>query len=268
MNVNLEGIPAMLRQVTFASLLPALLYLIAGLVIIRLIMHAAQKTLNGTKIEKTLHKFLLTLIKLVLYFLLFMTVAGALGIQITSFVAVLSVAGLAISLSLQGVMGNLASGITLLTVKPFRAGDYVEINGVSGTVTEIGFIYTKVTEVDNIIVYIPNSEVCGNKITNFTAEGLRRVDLVFPASYDSPQTAVKAALAEAVSTPMTLSSPAPFIRVSAYKDNIEYTVRVWCKTEDYWNLYFDIIEAVPECYKKHGAAFAYPHLNVHLAKEQ
>ena len=152
MNINLEGLPAILEKVTLASLLPALLYLLGGMAVVKIVMRALTKALEKSSIEKTLHKFILTLIRLTLYFIVFMTVAGALGIQITSFVAILSVAGLAISLSLQGVLSNLSSGVMLLSVKPFKAGDYVELGGVGGTVREIGFIHTKISTPDNKII--------------------------------------------------------------------------------------------------------------------
>ncbi|MEG1824700.1 MAG: mechanosensitive ion channel family protein [Cloacibacillus sp.] len=270
MNVNLEGIPAMLQKVTFASLLPALIYLVAGVVIIRLLMSAASKALARSSVEKTLHKFLLTIVRLVLYFVLFMTVAGALGIQITSFVAILSVAGLALSLSLQGVLANLSSGIMLLSVKPFKVGDYVEVGGVSGTVDEIGFIYTRVSTVDNRLIFIPNSEVSSSKITNFTSETKRRVDFLFKASYDSPAEAVKAAVMDAAARfPQIMAEPAPFVRVSAYGESaVEYAARFWCATGDYWDIYHGIMEALPAEYKKHGVSMSYPHLNVHVTRNE
>lgn len=268
MDVNLTGIPAMLQKVTFASLIPALLYMTGGLVVVRLVMKALTHALERSGIDKTLHKFLLTIARLLLYFIVFMTVAGALGIQITSFVAVLSVAGLAISLSLQGVLGNLSSGIMLLSVKPFRVGDYVEVGGLSGTVAEIGFIYTKIMTADNRIIYIPNTQVSGAQITNYTQENRRRVDLVFKAGYDSSPEEVKAALLEALAQfPAVLADPAPFVRVSGYGDSVEYAVRVWCATENYWGLYHDVIETVPAAYARHGVSMSYPHYNLHIAKD-
>ena len=259
MNINLEGLPAILEKVTLASLLPALLYLLGGMAVVKIVMRALTKALEKSSIEKTLHKFILTLIRLTLYFIVFMTVAGALGIQITSFVAILSVAGLAISLSLQGVLSNLSSGVMLLSVKPFKAG----------TVREIGFIHTKISTPDNKIIYIPNSEVSSSKIVNYTNEGKRRIDLVFSAGYNCPIETVKLAIREAVEKfPKVYADPAPFVRASAYKDSvIEYTVRVWCGTDDYWDLYYDIIEAVSESYARHGVKMSYPHVNVHMVKD-
>ncbi len=217
----------MLQQVTLASLLPALLYLVCGLVIIRFAMSAATRALARSSIDKTLHRFILTILRIVLYFIPFMTVAGTLGIQITSLVALLSVAGLAISLSLQNVLSSVSIGIMLLSVKPFRVGDYVEIGGIGGTVREIGFIYTKLATTDNKIIYVPDNEVATSKIVNYTKEQTRRVDFVFTAGYACPPEEVKSALREAVARfPKVLSAPAPFIRVSGYKEAVEYSVRV------------------------------------------
>ena len=140
MEIKLETLPELLRSVTLASLLPALIYLVAGLIIVKMVMRAVARLLERSSVDKTLHKFILTLAKLVLYFVLFMTVAGALGIQITSFVALLSVAGLALSLSLQGVLSNLASGVILLSVKPFKVGDYIVVGGGVGVGSERAFM--------------------------------------------------------------------------------------------------------------------------------
>ncbi len=258
----------MLRQVTLASLLPAAIYLVCGLVIIRFVMSALSKALSKSAIDRTLHKFILTILRIVLYFVLFMTVAGAVGIQITSFVAMLSVAGLAVSLSLQNVLSSASCGVMLLSVKPFKVGDYVEIGGVGGTVREIGFMHTKIATPDNRIIYVPNNEVSSSKIINYTQEETRRVDFVFTADYACPQEEVKLALAEAVAKfPKVLADPAPFIRVSGYKEAVEYTVRLWCRTEDYWELYSDIMEAVPEAYKARNVEMSYPYLNVLLRGE-
>ncbi len=255
----------MLQQVTLASLLPALIYLICGLAVIRILMSAFTRALSKSTFDKTLHRFILTVLKIVLYFILFVTVAGALGIQVTSFVALLSVAGLAVSLSLQNLLSSVSSGIVLLSVKPFRAGDFVEIGGVSGTVLEIGFMHTKLVTVDNKIIYVPNNEVSASKIVNYTQERERRIDLVFTADYACPREEVKRALKEAISGfPKVLADPEPFVRVSGYKEAVEYTVRVWCLTEDYWDLYFDIMEAVPDAYKANGVRMSHPYLNVLL----
>lgn len=268
LNVNLEGLPALLQKVTFASLLPALIYLIIGVIIIRIVMHAVARALSCSSVDKTLHKFLLTLTKVILWFVLFMTVAGALGIQITSFVAILSVAGLALSLSLQGVLGNLASGLMLLSVKPFKVGDFVEVAGLSGTVDEIGFIYTRLRMLDNRIIFLPNSAVSGSTLTNYTKENIRRVDFVFKAAYDyDPETAKQAILAAGTGLSKVLKEPAPFVSISGFTDaGPEFTARFWCATDDYWDVYFGVYEALLGEYKKHGVAMSYPNVNVHLDK--
>lgn len=267
MEVNLEGLPAILQSVTISSLVPAICYLIIGLILVKIVMGAFAALLVRSRVEKTLHKFILTLIRITLYFVVFMTVAAAIGVQITSFVAILSVAGLALSLAMQGVLSNIAGGVMILSVTPFKVGDYVEIGGMAGTVQEIGFIHTKIITLDNKVIFIPNSEVSSSKITNYNGEPIRRVDLVFTAAYTCDPEKVKAALMEATKHPQTLKDPAPFVRTSGYGRSIEYTVRAWCKCADYWDLYFNIIEAVPVMYKKHGVAMSHPHVIVHTVKD-
>lgn len=266
MEIKLETLPELLRSVTLASLLPALIYLVAGLIIVKMVMRAVARLLERSSVDKTLHKFILTLAKLVLYFVLFMTVAGALGIQITSFVALLSVAGLALSLSLQGVLSNLASGVILLSVKPFKVGDYIVVGGEDGVVSEVAFMYTKMTTFDNRVIYIPNSQISSSTIENYDAEEKRRVDLTFNVAYGCRPADVKAAISEAVvQIPKTLKDPEPFVRLSAYKECcVVYTLRVWCMTADYWDVYFDALEMIPQNFAKHGVEVTYPHLNVHL----
>lgn len=257
----------MLEKVTLASLLPAILFLAAGLVIIRLVMAAAAKALAKSSIDQTLHRFILASTRLVLYFVLFVTVAGVLGVPITSLVALLSVAGLAISLSLQSVLSSVSCGLMLLSVKPFKVGDYVEVGGVSGTVSEIGFMNTQLTTFDRRVIYIPNNEVSTSKIINYTEQENRRVDLIFKADYAYPAETVKAALRSAVAKfPKVLKEPEPFIRVRAYEEQVEYAVRVWCRTDDYWELYFDIIDAIPGAYAEHGIEMRPPVVNVRMRR--
>ncbi|MBQ9882078.1 MAG: mechanosensitive ion channel family protein [Synergistes sp.] len=270
MEVNLEKLPELLQNVTYDSILPALIYLVAGFIIVQIVMKAISGALSKSSVEKTLHRFILRITKFVLYFVLFMTVAAALGIQITSFVALLSVAGLALSLSLQGILANFASGIILLSVKPFRVGDYVVVGGSEGVVNEIDLMYTKIITLDNKVVYVPNSQISSSTIQNYSGEDLRRVDLTFNVAYSCPPADVKAAITEAVTkVPNVLADPEPFVRVSGYKEStVEYTLRVWCKNCNYWDVYFDSIETVPQYFEKYGVRVTYPHLNVHVMEKQ
>ena len=249
------------------TLLKAVLLLIVCLIVTKILMVASGKILGKSKLDKSLHSLILSTLKVLLLFLTIMIVAPSLGIETSSLLAVLSIAGVAVSLSIQGILGNFFSGITLLMSKPFKVGDYVTVGGQSGTIVETGLTHTKLNTVDNQVILVPNSSVTSNVITNVSTEDTRRLDFVFTASYDSSPADVQAALAEAVEIPQVLQEPAPFIRLSKYgESSIEYTVRVWVQNADYWDANFAILERVHDCYAKHGVAMTYPHLHIHTDK--
>jgi len=160
-------------------------------------------------------------------------------------------------------------GLQMLVSQPFQVGDFVEAGGCSGVVQEIGLFYTKILTVDNKLVQEPNSAVVSANIINYTAEKTRRVDLTVTASYDCPVEKVEAVLAELlVSHDKVLKDPAPFARVSNYgASSIEYTVRAWCATDDYWDVYFDLIKGFKVVFDQNGIEMTYDHLNVHVTKE-
>ena len=181
----------------------------------------------------------------------------------------LSVAGLAISLALQNTLSNLAGGIMILVSKPFEVGDYVEADGVGGTVISIGLAYSTLATVDNKEIFIPNSQVAAAKIINYTKLGKRRVELTFSASYDAPTETVKQALGEVLAQfPQILEDPAPSIWISKYgASSIEYVVRVWTAAGDYWDVYYGVMEGVRPAFQRHGIQMTYDHLNVHLLEK-
>lgn len=254
---------------SLGDVLSAVLLLLVCLVADWLLLKAIDKTLARTSIARSLHAFLRATAKAILIFLTVLIVAGSLGIPVTSLIAVLSVAGLAVSLAVQNTLSNVAGGIQILTSHPFEVGDYIEAGSISGTVVEIGIIYTKLHSVDNKLIQIPNREIAEEKIVNFSSEPNRRVDLKFTASYDAPVEAVKAAILRAINAQENiLREPEPFVRVSGYGDSsIEYTVRVWCANGDYWEVYFDLLEQVKSAFDQAGVEMTYPHVNVHMVKE-
>ena len=266
MPVDFDSFKLLLEKFTLTSILPAILYLLVGLFVIRMLLSFLNNRLGKSNIDVTLHRFLSGSVKLVLYFILFMMVASALGIQVTSLVAVLSVAGLAISLSVQGLLSNVLSGLMLLFIKPFKVGDYVEVGGVGGFIKEIGFVHTKILSFENILIYMPNSEVSNGKITNYSTEEKRRFNLNFTVSYDCPPDKVREVLLEYVSSnPNIDNEPAPFVAVSKYKESsIEYVVRAWADNSVYWDAYWDIHNGMDALFKKNGLVMTYPHLNVHI----
>lgn len=246
------------------TLLKSLLLTAVCLIAAKLLLALTGRILEKSKLDLSLHTIIRSTVKILLIFLTILIVAPTLGIEISSLLAVLSIAGVAVSLSIQGILGNFFSGVTLLMSKPFKIGDYVTIGGQSGTIVETGITHTKLHTPDNQVILVPNSAVTSNIIINVSTEDRRRLDLTVRASYDAPTEAVYAALAEAVALPLVLDEEAPFIRLSAYGDHsVEYTVRVWVRNADYWEARFQILERIRTSFAAHQVETTYPHLNVH-----
>lgn len=242
--------------------------LVASVVAIRVIVGLADRAMAQAKLDRGVRTFLRSGLKVALWLIAICILLGYLGVPMTSLVALLSVLGLAVSLAIQGTLSNLAGGIMLLTAHPFSAGDFVEAGGISGTVREVGLVYTKLDTVDNKVVYIPNGEISAKTITNYSGNDKRRVDLKFTTSYDDVPEKVKECIARVVGEhPLTLPTPEPLIRVNGYgSSSIEYVLRVWCATDDYWTVYFDLMEQVKAAFDKAGVEMTYDHLNVHMVE--
>ena len=252
---------------TASKLLSAIVILALGLLVIRLIMKVLKRSLEKSKLEKAAHSLITSLVRVVMYTLLLLSAASALGIDVTGIVALASVLTLSISLALQNMMANVIGGFTILSTHPFHSGDYVEIAGQSGTVQEISMSYTKLTTPDNKMISIPNSAVVAAQIVNYTCTGTRRVEVAISASYDAEPQKVIDALVQAGTLDKVLLEPAPFAVISSYGDSaIQYSLRVWVKTADYWDVYFEIQQRVKKIFDEQGICMTYPHLNVHLDK--
>ena len=251
---------------TVEKLLTAVVAAAVCLIVIKLLLGLLDRTAARTHMEPQIRRTVRGLVKAMLIFVTVIVVMGCLNIPVTSLVALLSVAGLAFSLALQGFLANMAGGLQIVASKPFRLGDYIEAGGCAGTVAEIGLFYTKLNTVDNKLIQLPNSTIISGNIINYSAEDKRRVELKVTASYDAPPEQVKAALAQVVGEhPLTLPTPEPLIRVSAYQDSaIEYIVRVWCATGDYWTVYYDLMDGLKPAFDRVGIEMTYPHLNVHM----
>ena len=243
----------------------AVIILVIGVVAVKLVMKMATKALQKSKLEKGAHRLVLSVLKVVLWLLVFLSVARALDIDMTGLVALASVLTLAVSLSLQNALTNIFEGFSLLYNKPFVSGDVVEIAGKTGTVREIGLTYTKLVTPDNKIISIPNSSVGAAQIINYTAAGTRRADITVTASYDAPTRVVLDALREAAEFPSVLTDPAPFVGVSSYGDSaIEYTLQVWCRSDDYRDTLFGVNQKIKDVFDEKNIEMTYPHLNVHV----
>jgi small conductance mechanosensitive channel len=247
--------------------LSAVIIMVVGILLGRVIMTVVDKALNKSKLEKAAYSLIRSLLKAVLYILLGLIVASKLGVDVTGIIALASVLSLAVSLAVQDVLANLFGGLTLLYTQPFHSGDYVEIGATGGTVKEIGLSYTKLTTPDNKEISIPNKSVVAAEIVNYTTTGKRRVDFVVTASYDAPIQTVLASLRQAAQVPTRLEENEPFVAVSNYGDHaIEYILRVWSATDDYWTTKFAINEKIKEIFDANGVEMTYPHLNVHFDK--
>lgn len=250
--------------------LVAFILLLAGcLLVIRILMAMARRAITRTNLDKTAHRFLLSGLHAILWIFACCILLHYLGVSLTSLVAVLGVVGIALSLAIQGVLSNLAGGIMLLTSHPFSAGDWVEVGSVSGVITDVGLVYTKLSTLDNKIIFIPNGDISSKTIVNYTNAEKRLVELKFSVSYDAPAEVVKSCMARAAGEhPKTLPTPAPMIRTCRFGDSsIEYLLRVWCATEDYWPVYYDLMEQVKDAFDQAGVELTYNHLNVHIKQD-
>ena len=266
--VDYSSLRAVLSRLSLQTLLPALVTLVVGIVLAKLLIRLFDRALaRSARLDKSLHGFLRALFRILLYAIVALITAGQLGVNTSSLVALLSVVSLALSLAIQGTLSNIAGGMMVLSSHPFHVGDYVEIGGIEGTVAEIGLFHTRLVTADNKNVFVPNSEVSSAKIVNFTAEQTRRVDLTFTASYDSAPDRVCAALLRACAAhpELTLPDPPPEAHVTAYGDSsIEYILKFWCSTPQYWPARYAVTEQVKREFDADGLEMSYPHLNVHL----
>ena len=241
------------------------LTLVVGILLIKAVLRLLRKALEKTRLEKAAYGLILSLTKIGLYLLLGLSLAAGLGIDVTGVVALASVLTLAVSLALQNMLANVLGGFALLTTHPFHSGDFVDIGDQSGTVTAIDMTYTRLMTPDNKVVCIPNSTVMSATVVNYSAGGIRRAELKISAGYDAPTQKVIDALVLAATVDNALLEPAPFAAVESYGDNaIQYILRFWAKTPEYWDVYFQVNQRVKTVFDEQGIQMTYPHLNVHL----
>jgi len=267
MSEFLAKVAAFLGGIVTNALLPSVIILVVGILAIRLVMKLVTVALDKSRLDPAAHNLIKALLRVLLYMLLGLIIAEKLGFDTTGIVALASVLTLAVSLSVQNALTNVIGGFTLLSTKPFKTGDFVEVAGQSGSVMTIGLTYTKLSTADNKIVSIPNSAVVSSEIVNYTVSGSRRVDISVTASYDAPMDAVLEALKEAAQAGVLLPDKAPFAAVKNYGDSaIEYVLQVWTTTDEYWNTLFNVNKRIKEIFDAKGIEMTYPHLNVHLDK--
>lgn len=242
--------------------------LIVGFRLIKVFTHFLSGGKQMPHVDKSVKSFLVSFLSIALKVLLVITAAAYIGFPMTSVITMIGSAGLAVGLSLQGSLSNLAGGLMILMYKPFSVGDYIDAGGCAGTVTDIGIFYTRLLTVDNKVTVIPNGIISNQTLTNVTLKEERRVDLTFSASYDADVEAVKKTLIDtALSLEAVLREPAPEAHLMSHGDSaLIYVLRAWCKKEDYWSVYFALNEQVKKNFDKAGIAIPYPQLDVHMDK--
>lgn len=252
------------------TIISALIILIAGTIVTKIALKILTKGLKNSKIEPTAHGFLISLVKTILYLFVFIIFLSALNVPMTSIIAAVSAAGLAIGLALQSSLSNIAGGFIILFSKPFKKGDYVEINGDAGTVDEISILYTKLLTIDNKAVHIPNGNITSTSITNYSEEDLRRLDLNFTISYDDDyRKAIKVITDFIDNHPLTLRAPEePLVRMMSHDASaITIVSRVWIKNEYYHKMKFDMMEGIKDKFDENGITIPYNQLDVRITND-
>lgn len=226
----------------------ALIVLIVGNILIKSLLKLLKKSKMLDKVEGTVRTFLLSFVKILLYVILVISIIGIMGVPMASVVAVLASAGVAVGLALQGALSNLAGGIMLMIFKPFKLGDYVAAAGEEGSVKEVTLFYTVLQTPDNKRITVPNGSLMNANITDFSSEAFRRVDLTFScAKSETPARVQDIMLSAMRAAEKVLPDPEPFARISGGSNEaMEFTARAWCKSEDYWDVYFDLTQKITE----------------------
>lgn len=244
----------------------AVLILIIGRWVASGISKLVRKAMERSKVDKTLISFVASLVHIGLLVIVVIAALGQLGIQTTSFIAIIGAAGLAVGLALQGSLANFAAGVLMIIFKPFKVGDFIEGGGATGVVEEIGIFTTVLTSLDNKKIIVPNAKMTSDNIINYTEKEYRRVDLVVGVSYGDNLDKVKGVLEEALSSDeRILKDPAPTIGVLELADSsVNFAVRPWVKTADYWDVFFDTQKRIKEQLDAAGITIPFPQRDVHL----
>lgn len=253
----------------------AFLIYIIGAWCIKKIRLALRGVMTRRKLEASLASFLMSLVTITLYIILIILAISALGVNTTSLAALLAAGGVAIGAALSGTVQNFTGGLMLMIFKPFKAGDFINVQGYSGTVSEVTIVNTKIITIDNREIIIPNGTLSNSNIDNYSAKPLRRVDWQIGVEYGSDADGFMALVKEILSRDArildagTSGAADPFVALSQLNDhNILFTIRVWVKKEDYWGVYFDNLKAMYTELPQKGFSFAYPHMDVTISDER
>lgn len=257
---------SILKNVDWQTGLKCAATLVVGFTVVRLLLHVVKKALKASRIPATLHTIIRNLLRILLDLVVILAAASVIGIPVTSFVTLLGIAGLAVSLALQGVLSNLAGGFIILSTHPFDLGHFIEHDGVTGTVREISMQHTRLETPDGKMIYIPNSSLSGGRIINYSEIGRRRVELSVSASYENTPAQVRGAVMTAVDrTAGILPDPAPAVYVDSYgESDIQYGIWVWTEGADFLRVRRELTERLYTAFAEQKVEMTYPHMNVHL----
>lgn len=249
------------------DILVAVLIYVVGRFIIKYISKLVVKIMEKRKLETSVQTFLRSLLNILLNLILAFAIIGKLGVETTSFAALLASAGVAIGMALSGNLSNFAGGLIILVFKPFKVGDYIEGAGVSGTVQEIQIFHTILVTPDNRVIFAPNGSLSSNAVINYSKKDIRRVDFTFGVEYNEDFEKVKAVVQQVIdSDSRILKDPSFVIEIGALSaSSVDITVRVWVKSSDYWNVFFWMNRTVYATFNKEGIGFPFPQLTVHGA---
>lgn len=251
------------------NLVIAVIILIVGFWVTKAISKGVNKVLSKRDLDASLRSFLVSILNISLKILVVITALSQLGMQMTSFVALIGAAGLAIGMAFSGTLSNFAGGVMLLIFRPFKVGDYIEAQGESGTVSEIQIFSTILKTVDNKVIYIPNGALANGNMTNYSHQDTRRVDFTVGIGYGDQYDKAKEVLERFISEePRIMKDPAPFIGLHQLADSsVNIAFRVWTKKEDYWPVYFSINEKIYKEFDKEGLNIPFPQMDVHVHKD-
>ena len=251
------------------KIIGAIATIILGIWIAKLLAKTLGKVLRKREVDETLIKFVVSLVRIGLITFIMISAAAQLGIQTASFIAVIGAAGLAIGFALQGSLSNFASGVMLIIFKPIKVGDYIEGGGVAGSVESVGIFVTTLITPDNKVIYVPNSNITGNNIVNYSAKDTRRVDMVFGIGYSDDIDKAKSVIQSVIdSDSRVLKDPAPQIVVSELADSsVNFNVRPWVNSADYWGVYFDITETIKKKFDAENISIPFPQRDVHMYQD-
>ena len=250
-------------------ILVAIIIFIVGRFIISFLNKMVARLLIKRKIDPSVQSFLKSMVSILLTVLLIVAIISELGIETTSFAALLASAGVAIGMALSGNLQNFAGGLIVLLFRPFKVGDWIESQGESGTVREIQIFHTILTTADNKVVYIPNGALSSGTIVNYSREDTRRVDFIIGVEYGENFDKVESTTRRIIAADTRiLKTPEPFVALHALDaSSVNIAIRVWVKSSDYWNVYFDMNKAIYDVFNKEGIGFPFPQLTVHQAKD-